>query len=118
TFAGDGNWNGELESRFQIVLDGISSFEARSQGGQTTGLGFNGNGSLDLEPADCLDFGDAPESYGTLLDDDGPRHAIVPGLLLGELIDFEDDGQPSAAANGDDVAGLADEDGVADAIVI
>lgn len=54
------------------------------------------------------DFGDAPAGYGTLLADDGPRHAAIAGFSLGASVDGEPDGQPSAAADGDG----ADEDGV------
>jgi hypothetical protein len=63
------------------------------------------------------DFGDAPDGfipgYPTLLANNGARHTIVPGLFLGNLIDAEFDGQPNATATGDDINGLADEDGVA-----
>ena len=46
------------------------------------------------------DFGDAPESYGVLLVDDGARH--LPGdLFLGSGVEAETDGQPSNLANGD-----------------
>ncbi|HEV7767639.1 MAG TPA: GEVED domain-containing protein [Thermoanaerobaculia bacterium] len=54
------------------------------------------------------DFGDAPDSYHTLLASDGARHIIVDGFSLGATVDPEPDGQPNAAANGDG----ADEDGV------
>ncbi|MDQ4054770.1 MAG: GEVED domain-containing protein [Actinomycetota bacterium] len=69
-------------------------------------------------PGEQRDFGDAPQSYGTLLADDGPRHFIVGGLLLGAEIDFDPDGQPSPAADGDDSNGIADEDGVSGPIEI
>jgi hypothetical protein len=52
-----------------------------------------------------FDFGDAPESYGTLLEDDGARHSIVPGFRLGQSIDAEGDGQPTPDATGDDLNG-------------
>ncbi len=52
-----------------------------------------------------LDFGDAPDTYGTLLASSGPRHAIVPGFQLGQRIDGEPDGQPTADATGDDSNG-------------
>jgi len=55
------------------------------------------------------DFGDAPDSYGTTLAQNGARHGVVAGFSLGATEDAEPDGQPSAAANGDG----ADEDGVA-----
>ena len=61
-----------------------------------------------------LDFGDAPAAYSTLLANNGARHVVMPGApLLGALIDTEADGQPSAGATGDDLAGIDDEDGVA-----
>jgi hypothetical protein len=68
-------------------------------------------------PPPTCDFGDAPDSvlvprYPTLLVHNGARHTVVPGVLLGNLIDIEADGQPNATATGDDLAGLPDEDGV------
>ena len=83
------------------------------------------------------DFGDLPETYGTLLANSGARHAIqdsnndgtpnvqggVPAIWLGPSIDFspsgETNGQPSANADGDDInspgPGISpsDENGVA-----
>lgn len=66
-----------------------------------------------------FDFGDLPDigpgqgpgNYATLLAQDGPRHVIVEGLFLGDRVDAEGDGQPSVNADGDDVAGVDDEDG-------
>ncbi len=55
-----------------------------------------------------VDFGDAPNSYGTTFASNGPRHTIVSGFSLGATVDAEVDGQPNAAATGDG----ADEDGV------
>jgi uncharacterized repeat protein (TIGR01451 family) len=48
------------------------------------------------------DFGDAPDSYGTLLASDGPRHTLGSGLFLGAAVDADADGQPSVDALGDD----------------
>ena len=59
-----------------------------------------------------LDFGDAPLPYPTTRAANGARHIVVPGILMGALIDSEPDGQPNATATGDDINGLADEDGV------
>lgn len=60
-----------------------------------------------------LDFGDAPDAnYATLLASDGARHGMVPGFLLGAQADAEADGQPDASATGDDLANVADEDGI------
>jgi Ca2+-binding RTX toxin-like protein len=59
------------------------------------------------------DFGDAPVSYGTILFPDGARHGVSTGPFLGATDpDVEPDGQPSPDADGDDLAGIDDEDGV------
>jgi hypothetical protein len=54
-----------------------------------------------------IDFGDAPDSYGTTLAANGAQH-LAGALFLGASVDTEADGQPSATANGDG----ADENGV------
>jgi hypothetical protein len=65
----------------------------------------------------ALDFGDAPASFATLLVDDGPRH-VIGSLFLGREVDAEADGQPGAAALGDDNnstgrdGSVDDEDGI------
>ncbi|NCC73926.1 MAG: hypothetical protein EOM06_11065, partial [Sphingobacteriia bacterium] len=62
---------------------------------------------------DELDCGDAPDQpYPTLLANDGARHIINPNIYMGSLIDAENDGQPTSAADGDDLNNLDDEDGV------
>ena len=59
--------------------------------------------------AQSLDFGDAPDSYGTLLNSNGPRHIgfthVYLGGSLGSSIDTEPDGQPGSMADGDDSHG-------------
>ncbi|MDA0989281.1 MAG: GEVED domain-containing protein, partial [Verrucomicrobia bacterium] len=70
--------------------------------------------AIDLQ---TFDYGDAPEGIGplgnpTLLTNNGPRHAVVTGVYLGESIDAELDGQPTIVAHGDDTHGAEDEDGV------
>ncbi len=75
-----------------------------------------------------LDYGDLPDApYSTLKANAGPYHAVqdanndgtpdtiggVTAVWLGARIDMETDGQPNAAATGDDIAGGPDdEDGV------
>ena len=134
-FGGDGSW---AEAGDQIFTDvalnpgpnnltfnvpvgappGILTF-ARFRFSTTTNLTYVGQ-APDGEVEDYmwyieeLDYGDAPDPpYPTLLASDGARHAFVPGIKLGNLIDAEVNGQPNATATGDDVANLADEDGVA-----
>ncbi len=58
------------------------------------------------------DFGDAPMPYPTLLAENGPRHEDL-GPILGSVRDTEPDGLHSLLADGDDNAGVPDdEDGV------
>jgi uncharacterized repeat protein (TIGR01451 family) len=72
-----------------------------------------------------IDYGDAPDSYGTRLADDGPRHAVpeydskshTAPLMLGSTVDVERDGFPSWDADGDDIDDTDDEDGVSGPIV-
>ena len=59
-----------------------------------------------VAPPPVLDFGDAPDTYGTVLSSNGARHS-VGGPHLGATVDGETDGQPSASANRDQ-----DDDGV------
>ncbi len=58
-----------------------------------------------------LDFGDAPAPYRTLISAGGAAHPAL-GPRLGSLRDAELDGLPSAQADGDDLDGSDDEDGV------
>jgi len=68
---------------------------------------------LSTEGFEPIDFGDAPNSYGTTLAVNGARHDITPTLHLGLAFDAEPDGQPSPGADKDDSTGVPDdEDGV------
>jgi GEVED domain/Domain of unknown function DUF11/Secretion system C-terminal sorting domain len=61
------------------------------------------------------DYGDLPDSYGTLAGSAGPTHQINAdeSPRLGVLVDSENDGQPSIQADDDDDDAIAnDEDGV------
>ncbi|HZO54831.1 MAG TPA: immunoglobulin domain-containing protein, partial [Bryobacteraceae bacterium] len=76
----------------------------------------NGGGAVLSVPVTltvrALDYGDALAAYPTLLANNGARHVLVPGIRLGAAADFELNGFPGAAANGDDLNGSDDEDGV------
>ena len=54
-----------------------------------------------------IDFGDAPDTYGTLFESDGARHEFRVNFFLGQGVDSEQDGQPSAGANLDLDDGVA-----------
>ena len=60
------------------------------------------------------DFGDAPDSYQSLLANDGPRHTRLAGFHLGKIIDLETNTVPPLNGFGDDStpAAVDDEDGV------
>ncbi len=64
-------------------------------------------------PTAVYDFGDLPANYPTTLVQNGARHEIVAGApLLGTLVDAEPNGIPSSTAQGDDVDGSNDHDGI------
>lgn len=58
-----------------------------------------------------FDFGDAPAGYPTTLASNGASHVPV-GPQLGPTRDIDIDGIPSPDADGDDLGGTDDEDGV------
>ena len=62
----------------------------------------DGTTKLRVVLGEGFDFGDLPDSYGTLLVSDGARHRAGNGSLrLGTDVSLEADGQPSPAANAD-----------------
>ena len=80
-----------------------------SPDGGLTPVGYGGLGEVEdyrvgIQKAAELDYGDAPNSYSTLLGSNGPRHTIA-GPRLGTLIDAEANGAPSVGATGDDTVG-------------
>ena len=81
-----------LTSSFAGIQDSINTL--------AFGLSTSGNYGLD--------FGDAPDTYPTLLADDGARHNLAGGLTLGTSIDLELDALASVDASGDG----ADDDGI------
>ena len=127
-FNRNGNWDDPGEQIFssQAVVAGdntlamlapsdaepgtsFARFRFSSTGGLTpTGLAADGeveDYSVIISPAiepDTFDFGDAPQPpFATTLAADGARHVIVDGFYLGNSVDPELDGIPSALADGD-----------------
>ncbi len=70
------------------------------------------NVTADIFSGDAFDFGDAPDSYETMLANNAAFHEIDSRLTLGIEIDAEIDGAPTTGADGDDLALVDDEDGV------
>jgi hypothetical protein len=60
-----------------------------------------------------FDYGDAPNNYGTLTSSAGPSHGIDNSIYMGTVPDSEITGFPSVGADGDDLNGVDDEDGIA-----
>lgn len=52
------------------------------------------------------DFGDAPISYNTLNNTNGPRHIYNSEIYLGDTITIDSDGKPGVEANGDNDDGV------------
>jgi uncharacterized repeat protein (TIGR01451 family) len=79
-------------------------------------FGFSATGSTEDDLGDLPDTsgGTGTGNYQTLLANNGPSHVRIAGLTIGTAWDSELDGQPNAAADGDDAtpAGNDDEDGV------
>ncbi|WP_141538718.1 GEVED domain-containing protein [Isoptericola jiangsuensis] len=73
-----------------------------------------------------VDYGDAPDSYGTLAASGGASHAVVDydettntaPLMLGDenTVDTEADGVPTPGADGDDLAGVDDESSITEPV--
>lgn len=60
-----------------------------------------------------FDFGDAPDSFGTLTSNGGPSHGVDSSIFMGASApDNEITGIPTVNADGDDLNALDDEDGV------
>lgn len=71
--------------------------------------GRSGGAREELAAGPAYDFGDAPAAYPTVLARDGARHRLVPGPYIGVAPDAEADGVETTNADGDDLAGVADE---------
>ena len=93
-------------ARFRVSSAGVAT---------ATGAALDGEVEDYVVATAGYDYGDAPAPYPTTSAQDGARHRVLTSdnPTLGATVDTEGDGQPSAAANGDDLAGTPDdEDGV------
>lgn len=100
---------GATYARFRCASSAVSSYYGWVSDGEVEDYRVE----LTERPMDC---GDLPNQYGTLMGSDGAFHWIVDGFGLGQTVDGEANGAPSAGADGDDLCGALgddDEDGVA-----
>ncbi len=126
TAVADGTVGGTVTLTFPEVPAGSASttyarFRLSTDSAAQDPTGSAADGEVEDYQVSVLgfDFGDAPSSsqsglpnsYPTLLADDGARHTET-GPTLGASRDTEGDGQPSTLADGDDTNGTADEDGI------
>ena len=100
-----------------VVFDGNVAFAIVTAAVTSSDTHYNGLNPADVsvtnqddDPAP-VDFGDAPDAYGTSLAANGARHEPV-GPLLGTLRDSEPDAATPRDGSGDDQSGQDDEDGV------
>ncbi|NER18461.1 Calx-beta domain-containing protein, partial [Spongiivirga citrea] len=103
----DGNADNTNEFEFSITIpSGVSA------GDLITATATISNSTSEFSPELSVlpvDFGDAPDTYLTLLASDGPRHGVTDELYLGSLPpDSEVDASPNVSATGDG----AEDDGV------
>ncbi len=116
--------NSTSYARFRVSTAGGLPFDGAAMDGEVEDYLVMTNG---------LDFGDAPDTYGTVDPTTGASHVVDPAnpVYLGACVDTEAAGQPVTAgtpANGDDLgagisdlggcAGNDDEDGVVFATMI
>lgn len=111
--AGDNDLDVFLEfNPFVAANDTYVRFRINSTGGLSSGgLATDGEVEDYVVHVQSLDFGDAPDSYGTLLTSNGARH-LRGGPMFGSSSDAELDGLPSADATLDDSIFSDDENGV------
>ena len=62
---------------------------------------FDGTTAFTIFLGSGLDFGDAPSQYPVLKVDNGARHEIIDGYMLGATVFSTVDGQPSSGADAD-----------------
>lgn len=110
-FAGTVSGNGAPESRWQMWFQDRTTFVGRWDGFANSGFALDGDNDIPV-PQSCDDYGDAPDSYGTTLAGNGARNIASQSLKMGADVEFDADGQPTQAADGDDANRTDDEDGV------
>ncbi|MCC6233546.1 MAG: hypothetical protein IT580_12925, partial [Verrucomicrobiales bacterium] len=101
--------DGSTFSRFRFTTSKLDGFTGEAPDGEVEDLAVR-----IATPEVSLDFGDAPDTYRTVLASDGARHRVLRGFSLGKQLDPEKDGQPNPSATGDDLtpSTLDDEEGV------
>ncbi|HLP93964.1 MAG TPA: SdrD B-like domain-containing protein [Saprospiraceae bacterium] len=119
---GNDNKDGDDHAGVMVVINNPINLLTGENGTGDVPGGTNGfpdnqdNLSFDFNYV-AVDYGDAPNTYGTTLGSNGPCHIANPNLKLGNNVDGDPDGQPDSMAGlmtgGDDNdADGDDEDGI------
>jgi len=115
-----------LEFDFDALAPGVRTFSI-SATALRNGIGqvhfALGSGLTEMEPADnatrfevradqpdAVDYGDAPDGFGTRRVSGGASHRVIQGIHLGAAVDADPDGVPGPDAEGDDVDIDGDDD--------
>ncbi len=112
---GTGKWTiGSLSNGSNATLQIIATVNVVGSYANTATIGGNqtdlnsGNNSATNTPVPIpYDFGDAPDSYGTLLASDGARSNLNTKLRIGASSNGEANGQPNVGASGDGDDGVS-----------
>jgi uncharacterized repeat protein (TIGR01451 family) len=86
---------GTSMARFRCTTDGAVSYTGQASDGEVE--------DYQVIIGEAWDWGDAPTKYPTDISDNGATHLLGSGVFLGGCVDTELDGNPSAAADGDDL---------------
>lgn len=106
----DDTLTGNTYMRIRLTTDTLAAGVALGEDERSYGLASDGEVEDYRIEIIGLDYGDAPDSYGTDKTDGGegvgPSHVQVGTLYIGDsLPDLDSDGIPSASASGDDADG-------------
>ncbi len=102
TVLANGDLKVEANEDFTVALGAITS--------APEGVTVVGSPKQAVITNDELDFGDAPDTYNTLLGSNGARHNTSVAFHLGATVDGDVDGQPTPTGNGDDIDAEGDDD--------
>ncbi|WP_025819824.1 GEVED domain-containing protein [Shewanella marina] len=109
---------GETVARFRLTTDALTNSQTNMAAEDTRSIGGASDGEVEDHSIYIgnQDLGDAPDSYQTLINNNGPFHGQgkYTTLYLGNTYVNENDtdGMPTADASGDDNTGSDDEQGI------